>query len=194
MTNTMGGNSKDAMVKFLVALVSVFLFFFFFVTWLSAMVQSKGQVFEKIWTKRAWQPHWDWIDANKDDVSYEAARVKWIASHPDSSSSYPATSAFADMNLEKSIAPGLQQRFDIGRSDTGDHGTTMNARLAASQVQPAAAFRGSRSGLTGGREAPYFPEGSMYNIEGKLREGALATGAEGFRRSRFDPEEQLHGQ
>jgi hypothetical protein len=185
-----GGDLSLGAKRVVAFIVVVLIFTLFFMPWLSVMVQSKGRAMN--WaTDRAWRVNWDWIDSITSNDAFLARQAVWKAS-TEHSASY-ATSAFADKDLEKAVAPGLSQRFDIGRSDTGDFGTTLNARSASSHQQPAA-FRGSRSGLTGSREAPYFPEGSMYNIEGKLRDGVLATGAEGFRRSRFDPEEQLHGQ
>jgi hypothetical protein len=186
-----GGELSQGAKKAVAVVVILLIFFLFFMPWLSALVQSKGRVLN--WaTDRAWRVNWDWIDSIVTPEAFLARQTVWKASaeHKDS---YPAASAFADKDLEKSVAPGLSQRFDIGRSDTGDFGTTLNARSASNRQAPPSAFSGSRSGLTGSREAPYFPEGSMYNIEGKLRDGALATGAEGFRRSRFDPEQQLHG-
>lgn len=187
-----GGELSHGAKQAVAAAIILIIFFLFFMPWLSGMVQSKGQMFWTAYTPRGWKVNWDWIDSTKTPEAFDARQTVWKASaeHKDS---YPAASAFADKDLEKSVAPGLSQRFDIGRSDTGDFGTTLNARSASNRQAPPSAFSGSRSGLTGSREAPYFPEGSMYNIEGKLRDGALATGAEGFRRSRFDPEQQLHG-
>jgi hypothetical protein len=98
---------------------------------------------------------------------------------------------FTDL-LEATLAPGAQQRYDTSLSHTGADGNTENQKLnlARAQAMPVVA----KSGLTGSREAPYFPEGSMYNIEGK-RVGASVTAGEGFR-SKFDAaklEENVYG-
>lgn len=171
--------------------VLLIILFIFLGPWMSAMIQSNGKILSHWFTTRGRTTNWGWIDSTKDDNAFLDAQAEWIkldAAATPANARYPVgftqrvKSAFAaDPALSKSVAPGLSQRFDIGRSDTGDFGTTLNARSAAASAQPAA----FRSGLTGGREAPYFPEGSIYNIEGKVRDGVLATGAEGFRRSRF---------
>ena len=186
---------KEALIKMAV----IFLVIYFVLTILmvlSCLVQSKGSAFMNVFTDRAWRVNWDWIDSTKDKAAFDAKVAVWKTSteHKDS---YPApASGFrADLALEKSVAPGLHQRYDQGRSDTGDAGTTLNARTAENSA--ASGFQGRRSGLTGAREAPMFPEGSLYNIEGKMRGSGVDIGAEGFRRSRFgpefNPEEQLHG-
>jgi hypothetical protein len=102
-----------------------------------------------------------------------------------------AKAPFTDM-LEATLAPGAQQRYDTSLSHTGADGNTENQKLniSRSHAMPVVA----KSGLTGSREAPYFPEGSMYNIEGK-RVGASVSAGEGFR-SKFDAaklEENVYG-
>lgn len=100
--------------------------------------------------------------------------------------------AFTDM-LEATLAPGAQQRYDTSLSHTGADVHTENQKLNAARALATPPMP-AKSGLTGSREAPYFPEGSMYNIEGK-RTGAAVVAGEGFR-SKFDAaklEENVYG-
>lgn len=99
---------------------------------------------------------------------------------------------FTDM-LEATLAPGAQQRYDTSLSHTGADVHTENQKLNAARALATPPMP-AKSGLTGSREAPYFPEGSMYNIEGK-RTGAAVVAGEGFR-SKFDAaklEENVYG-
>lgn len=102
-------------------------------------------------------------------------------------------SAFSNNLLEATLAPGAQQRYDTSLSHTGADGNTENQKLNASRARATPVV----SGLTGSREAPYFPEGSMYNIEGKRAGAAISAGDnEPFQRSKFDAaklEENVYG-
>jgi hypothetical protein len=99
-------------------------------------------------------------------------------------------SGFVDSALEMNN-PGYSNRYLTSASH--GIGGVAGERSLQNRTDAAQASVAAKSGLTGSRQEYYFPEGSLYNIEGKMRETALAGGTEGFHRGRksgfkeFDP-------